>query len=363
MDSLKAQAEMALTFIGQSWPRARDAAAAILDPLEAEIEKVILCGCGDSHHAAVGVEMAFAEWTGRRVRAAPAMLAGRYLVSRAHVSQRGELLIGISVSGEVARTLEAVESAAARGMRTLALTANADSSLSRAADAYLTLPLPEVPHGPGLLNFLSSLLMGYGAARALASPAKQDEIDSCFEALPDGLADWIETETLAGRAFAQEVEGREPVVFLGSGPAYAMAIFAAAKLVEAAGVVAWGQDVEEWAHVEYFCDPPGTATWLLSSGGRSKGREGEVAEAARAIRRTWRVSRWSGHPGWSASMRETLSPLALWPGPAVFAGAKAAQLGEEPFRGFGGGRSTEEGGGASRIRSSARLSYPDAPAD
>jgi hypothetical protein len=58
-------------------------------------------------------------------------------------------------------------------------------------------------------------------------------------------------------------------------------------------------------------------------------------------------------------MREALSPLALWVGPAAFASRCATQLGEEAFRGFGGGRSVEEGGGASRIRSSQRMRGPE----
>jgi glucosamine--fructose-6-phosphate aminotransferase (isomerizing) len=349
------QSEQALDFMVRAWPEARDEARAVIGPVRTDIGEVIICGCGDSHHAAVSLEMAFAAWSGNRVRAAPALTAARYLVPRLQEAGGSALVVGISVSGEVARTLEAVELANAFGVRTLALTGNSDSSLARNAQMSLSLgSIPAVP-GPGLLSFLASLLMGYAVAKALSEASTRDEIGRCMQELPEGLESWLAMESEAGDEFGDRMEGSSPVVFLGSGPAYGMAMFSAAKLVEAAGVAAWGQDVEEWAHVEYFAEPASTPTWLLSSSGRSRGREDEIAAAALAIDRRWTISRWPGLPGWSGMMREVLSPLALWPGPAAFASRRAEQLGEKPFRAFGGGRSDEEGGGASRIRSSQRL--------
>ncbi len=133
-------------------------------------------------------------------------------------------------------------------------------------------------------------------------------------------------------------------------------MFSAAKIVESAGVNAWGQDVEEWAHIEYFSEPTTMPTWLLSAEGRSIGREREIETAARAIGRQLLVSRWSGWQGLDPRTREAISPLLLWAGPVAYAAELARILGEEPFRGFGGGRSHAEGGGASKIRSSERAS-------
>ena len=354
MDSLRVQADLALDHMVRGWPVARDEAIAAIGPRASEIEDVILFGCGDSHHAAVALEMAFSTWSGRRVRAAPAMMASRYLIPRLDAGSGGVLLVGISVSGEVARTLEAVESANALKTHTLALTGNRESSLARAAKMNLSLQAPAAPAGPGLLSFLSSLLLGYAVAAALSNGSLGDEIEDCMHEMFEILEPWLEAERESGDSLASKIEDACPLVYLGSGPAHGMAMFAAAKLVEAAGVAAWGQDVEEWAHIEYFAEPANAPTWLLSSGGRSRSREDEIASAALAIDRRWVVSRWQGHARWSGMMREVLSPLALWPGPIAFASRKAALLGEEPFRGFGGGRSQEEGGGASRIRSSER---------
>ena len=355
MDSLRVQSELALEFLIKARPEARDQARAVVGEKASVIEEVIICGCGDSHHAAVALEMAFSSWSGRRVRAAPSMTAARYLTPRFQATNMGSLLIGISVSGEVARTIEAVELANAQGVHTLAMTGNRESSLARAAQMTLSMQTPPAPTGPGLLSFLGSLMLGYAAAEALSEKSKRDEIANSMMELPEALEPWLEAEARAGGDFAEKIGGLSPVVFIGSGPAFGMAMFAAAKLVEAAGVSSWGQDVEEWAHVEYFAEPANTPTWLLGSGGRSHIREDEIASAAQAIDRCWAISRWQGHSRWSREMREVLSPLALWPGPVAFAGRVAIQLGEKAFRGFGGGRSEEEGGGPSRIRSSKRL--------
>ncbi len=355
MDSLRVQSEMALEFMIRAWPEARDEARAVIGHKASKIQEVILCGCGDSHHAAVALEMGFSAWSGRTVRAAPAMVAARYLAPRLQEASEEALLIGISVSGEVARTLEAVELAADCGAHTLALTGNRGSSLASAAQMTLSLQAPPAPPGPGLLSFLGSLLLGYAVAEALSDESRRAEVGNCMREMPEVLGPWLEAEGKAGEDFADRIDGVSPVVFLGSGPAYGMAMFAAAKLVEAAGVASWGQDVEEWAHVEYFAEPANMPTWLLSSGGRGHGREEEIASAAQAIDRCWAISRWQGHSRWSRETREVLSPLALWPGPVTFASRIAAQLGEEPFRSYGGGRSEEEGGGVSRIRTSARV--------
>jgi hypothetical protein len=84
--------------------------------------------------------------------------------------------------------------------------------------------------------------------------------------------------------------------------------------------------------------------------------------AAEAVGRRVQVSRWPGKVQ-SVPLREAVAPLALWAGPAAFADRLAQRLGQSPFRGFGGGRDRHEGGGASRIRSSARWTQIDIQPD
>lgn len=357
-DSLTVQSEMAAGFLEKEWKPIHDQAREVISKKASEIDEVILCGCGDSHHAARNLEMAMAVWTGRRVRSAPAMEASRYLIPVIYPEADKTLVIGISASGEVARTIEAIELAAALGALTLAITGSAESTLARTAHITLSLSTPPMPVGPGLLNYLASLLMGFSVAVALTPTPRQKELARGLEQIPDVLRDWRGGQIELGEEVAKGYsEGA--VIFLGTGPAYGSALFSAAKLIEAAGVQAWGQDVEEWTHLEYFCEPSSMPTWLLSSRGRSSGRESEVEAAARAIGRQFYLSTWEGGKDWSPHAREALAPLGLWAGPVAFASRLAFLMDEVPFRGFGGGRSQVEGGGASLIRSSERISPDD----
>ncbi|MCK4960916.1 MAG: SIS domain-containing protein [Anaerolineales bacterium] len=355
MDSLTVQSMMAVDFIASSWPKVKIQAMEVLEGWTSEIDELILCGCGDSHHAALSLEMALSRWTGKRVRAVPAMTAARYLVPGLGSSSTRSLVIGISASGEVARTCEAVELGVAVGARTLAITGDKANSLAQTAESSLTLTPPPVPFGPGLLSYLASMIMGLAVAAALAPASHRQELESYIEDIPTVLDDWREEQIEMGKQFAEDTID-SVVVYLGSGSAYGSALFAAAKLIEASGAQAWGQDVEEWAHLEYFCEPADMPTWLLSSGGRSTSREQEVLKAARTIGRRIVISSWHGGDDWSPYGREALAPLGLWAGPVAYASHRAEIIGEQPFRSFGGGRNCQEGGGISRIRSSARVS-------
>lgn len=358
MGSLTAQSVMAADFLAQGWSQIRDRAQELLSAWNADIELVILCGCGDSHHAAQCLEMAFMTWTNKRIWAAPAMKAARYLIPELGSASSRTLVVGLSASGEVARTREAIELAFAAGAHTLALTGGSDNTLAQTAHSNLSLPTPPVAHGPGLLSYLASLLMGYALASSFASDTIRQEIDSYIKEVPFILEDWREGQVKLGRQFAEDtIDGS--VVFLGSGPAYGTALFSAAKLIEAVGIHAWGQDVEEWTHLEYFCNPANMPTWLLSAGGRSTSREEEMKEAAKILGRRIAISNWEGGKKWSPYVREVLAPLGLWVGPVAYASSRADLVGEQPFRGFGGGRNRQEGGGASLIRISERLSLRD----
>jgi glucosamine--fructose-6-phosphate aminotransferase (isomerizing) len=358
-DSLTVQSRLAADFLETEWKPIQKQAREIISGLAPEIEEVILCGCGDSHHAARNLEMALTIWTGRRARSAPAMEGSRYLIPTLHPAAGKTLVIGISASGEVARTLEAIELGAAVGAHTLALTGSDDSSLAHKAQMTLSLSVPATPPGPGLLSYLASLLMGFAVVDAIASAPRREELECVMEDLPQALRNWRRGQIEVGEEAAKSYsEGA--VVFLGSGPVYGSALFSAAKVIETTGVQAWGQDVEEWAHLEYFCEPSSMPTWLLSSRGRSSRRETEIEAAARAIGRQFYVSAWKGGKDWSPHAREALAPLGLWVGPVAFASRVALLLNEQPFRGFGGGRSRIEGGGASRIRSSERVSPEEA---
>jgi glucosamine--fructose-6-phosphate aminotransferase (isomerizing) len=347
------QSLVASDFIRETWPGLLEDAQETFRSWGTELEEVYLCGCGDSHHAAIGLEFAFSLWSGRKVRAAPAMFMSRYVVPSLGYPAGNALVIGISASGEVARTIEAIDLANEIGARTLAFTSKPESSLAKKAKDTLFAVNPSTS-GPGLLSYLASLLMGVASCAALANEVDRKEICSCMEELPLILDDWIPSSMESGKLFAENPMIRAGCVFVAGGSLIGSAIFAAAKLIESTGIYAWAQELEEWGHLEYFCNPAQMPTCFFSAEGRTTSREEELIEAANTIGRQMNIYRWKGLDHWGSEAREALAPFGLWAGPAACAARLAENMEEEAFRGFRGGRSREEGGGASRIRSSFR---------
>lgn len=351
-DSLPFQASLAPTFVGRAWPALLEQAQRHLSGQAGTISTLLVCGCGDSHFAAQGAEFGLRLWTGRHVRAASSMLVSRYLLDGADA---GWLVVGISSSGEAARTIEALEQARRAGARTLALTCTPNSTLVNAADAAIVADLPDYPFGPGLISYLAALLSALAVGASLSSAGPRQRLSALVASLPELIARSAAAQSDQGKAFADAVADATHGVFIGSGPGFGAAGFAAAKVLEACGLAYHAQDVEEWAHLEYFQEPAEVPTWILTSDGREATRVAEVQEAARAVGRRLEVTRWGGGPDWSPDEREALSPFGLWPAPVAFAHRLMECLDQEPFRAFGGGRSRAEGGGASRIRTSQRL--------
>ena len=106
-----------------------------------------------------------------------------------------------------------------------------------------------------------------------------------------GTADAIEATIPAieerTRELAEAVADQTNFVFVGDGPNYATALFSAAKVIEAAGRHAMGQDTEEWAHLQYFVNvDPETTPLHHFPAGRGHGRAAELVEVMRRIGRT-----------------------------------------------------------------------------
>jgi glucosamine--fructose-6-phosphate aminotransferase (isomerizing) len=288
------------------------------------------------------------------------------------------LVIGISVSGAVSRTVEALQLAALAGARTLAITANPTGDLARAAD--LTMPLSptsaaSTPKGmilPGSGSYVVSLLALYqialqlGLLRGRLTEASwlelQQELGVIFEAMSQTIASCDEAAAALVDAWVEASH----FVYCGSGPNHGTALFSAAKLLEASGDIAVAQDMEEWAHLDYFGRDPAAPTLLISAADRDGDRASEIAVAARAIGRRLAIiapagsalstaCEPSGRLSYASRARECFSPLlSCLPG-LLIAAHRSKALGEPYFRGFGGGRSVEGGGGISRIRSSQRI--------
>jgi glucosamine--fructose-6-phosphate aminotransferase (isomerizing) len=227
--------------------------------------QIILTGSGDSFFAAAAAASAFRAWTGLPVQAMTTMEAARYMdigSPPASVKARGLLVLAISHSGETARVVEATRRLRAVGGLTVAITARSEARLAMSADRMLDTQIVAFPSAPGTRSYIVSLVALYLIAIRIAEvriTMTMDEanilrkqiigIGQAMEGLPERLAPVVEEKS-------SRWQGLRTYDVLGSGPSFASASYTAAKLLEAAGVHAIAQDVEEFHHLNYFVDTP-----------------------------------------------------------------------------------------------------------
>ena len=249
---------------------------------------VYTAGCGDSYYAGLACEMAFAQFCRLPVKALAAMPFARY---EAAVAATPSGVFGISNSGEVARSIEAVALARSAGLDTVAVTGRQDSGIAREAAATVAVPIAPMGRAPGIRSYtvqLVSLLlcaMRIGELRQVLTPADGDGWRQRLVAVADGMEAAIRAADGPARRAAELLGDADDWVFLGSGPGYATALFSAAKLVESCGANAWGQDIEEWAHIQYFNAQERTPTCLIAPPGRSLDRAMELFPHLKSVGR------------------------------------------------------------------------------
>ena len=180
------------------------------------------------------------------------------------------------------------------------------------------------------------------------------------------LADTVEeTADLAAPVvarLAEEWADHEQIQYLGSGPARASAGYGAAKVLEAAGMAARDQDVEEFVHLEYFtADTTIPVVLTAPGGGADRSRAEELVPLLRALGRpTATVSDrplTGAHLPYPTGVRELWQPLVHIV-PLALLGYELMRLrGEQPGRGGRAGWADSADGSTTR---SSRITVPSA---
>jgi glucosamine--fructose-6-phosphate aminotransferase (isomerizing) len=232
---------------------------------------VVLTGCGDSHISVMAAELAFAELAGIHTQALNAMQASRYC---AHFSQgqypNNPLVVAVSNSGEVARVVEAVRNYGKHGAVTVAITGNLESRLAAQADRVIEVDIPPFTPAPGVRSYIISLVALYLMAIRLGEVRGTHTADEAMtlrhelETMADAIETMVDTLYEPLRELADDWSALTNFELLGSGPDRGTAAYGAAKLLEAVGVHALHQDIEEWVHLEYFvADAAHTGTIVI----------------------------------------------------------------------------------------------------
>ena len=360
-------------------PLVKSIRATLPDSICQSVQRVFITGCGDSHHAGLNAELAFEQLAGLPCEPMTAMQMGRYAADFLPDTGQGtNLLLAISVSGAVSRTIEALRLARQAGAAGVAITGSKGSPLAKAAEIVVETAVPPLPDElaglivPGTRSYIASQLAQYliaihlGQVRGHLNKKQANQLRHELAGLADLMEQTIATNDPAARQLAQDWLDADQFVFCGAGPSYGTALFSAAKILEASGDTAVAQDTEEWAHLQYFAKQVNTPTFLISAAGRDESRTLEVATAAHQIGRRVAIIAPTG-----SQLAQTADKIALLPIPGpvreafsslltslpatLFAAYRAQAIDEPYFRDFGNGRSIEGGGGISRIRTSEQI--------
>lgn len=263
-----------------------DASAALGEHVPSRIYFV---GCGDSYFCGIASRYATELFTGIPTEALEALEFSRYAVRTA---PKDALVVAVSNSGEVARTVEALRFANQSGLRTVGVTYKPGSRLGQEAGTTIAWDYRDVGFGPGTMSYIASILALLAVGLRIGRNAGRLDDDgvrahlSRLTELAEGMRATIAVADGPARRLADELTDDTPVFVLGAGPNYGTALFAMAKMIESARHNTVAQQLEEWAHEQYFCCVPGTVTIVIAPPGASVDRAREQLRAVRDMKGT-----------------------------------------------------------------------------
>lgn len=279
IDVMMAEIETIPSVIAQQASGLRTSLAALAQTLGQPAPEIVLTGCGDSHFAGLGAKLALERDAGVRCQALEALEFTRYAIRYIPIEPRPPLLIAISYSGSVGRTIEAASTAGGFGWRTIALTGRPDGHLAQAAEPIL-MDVPTLGFSPGTSTYVAMLTAVYTLGAEIARVAGRTEAvaraEIALQRAPDLARETIHLATEPARRAAELLAAAATSTFLGSGPSRATAEFGAAKLFEGPQRYGVAQHMEEWAHEQYFVSGPSTPIVVIAPSGAARDRAGEL---------------------------------------------------------------------------------------
>jgi glucosamine--fructose-6-phosphate aminotransferase (isomerizing) len=202
---------------------------------------VVLVARGSSDHAAVFGRYVLEAACGRPVALAAPSLQTLYGV---RVDYRGYLAVAVSQSGRTPEIVAVLRAAREAGARTVAITNDAESPLARVAEAVVDLGAGEERAVPATKTFTAQVAAFAILAEALGRvPWSEEEWDR----LP-ALVEEVLSDPEPGRAVASAIGDAPGLITVGRGYLYAIALEAALKLKETAGIMAQGYSAADLRH-------------------------------------------------------------------------------------------------------------------
>jgi glucosamine--fructose-6-phosphate aminotransferase (isomerizing) len=269
------------------------------------------CGHGDSYFAPLAAAPAFRRFCRRPYVVA---LAQEFAAYPPDDLDRETLVVVLSMSGGVGRSVAAARVARARGARVLAVTNTPGSPLAEAAHQVLALGVPEsAPFLAGTATYVASVLAML--LLALFLDAGADGVRSAMHELEravDALAEALQRGPMVREAAAR-ASAAPAWYLLGMEGHVATAHYGAAKLLELADVLSIAQETEEFFHEHHWVVSPSHQVVLLVHDKASARRS---ASAAAHLRELGVPAWWIGPgPAPEGVVHVPLPTVATWCAP------------------------------------------------
>jgi glucosamine--fructose-6-phosphate aminotransferase (isomerizing) len=330
--------------LGASFDALADSVRHALDGADvANIDRIVLGGSGDLHHSALATEVAFARLTGLPTRALTSMSLGLY-----HARDLGprSLVIQMTFSGKTARAVEAATLARLAGARVWGLTSVAGSPLALMSERCLIKPDTGRNEAAGYPVTMLLLYLVAIQVAEMRSRISNDDAISLRTKLERSINDMRTTLRQClpvAQGLVEQYQDMDHALFLASGPTFASAVNGSARILEAVGLNASAQDIEEWVHLDRWVEETRSPSFVIVPRGPARDRAREVLDAMSALGKpsvaiTDDADRELGlaAKAWlpvHSSLPEALSPFLYHLPGELFAHLLAVQRHAHPYRG------------------------------
>jgi glucosamine--fructose-6-phosphate aminotransferase (isomerizing) len=204
------------------------------DPLLANMNRIVIIGCGSSYHAGLAGRQAIERWARLPVEVEIAS-EFRY---RDPILEPRTLVLGITQSGETADTLAALRLAREQGAATVAVTNVPGSQASRESDEVLLTRAGIEIGVAATKTFAAQVVLLYAFALRLAQvtsavpPSRVEELHAGLEALPQQIATVLASDDDRLQEVAERLAWSPFFLYLGRLSGLPVAMEGALKLKE-----------------------------------------------------------------------------------------------------------------------------------
>ncbi len=232
-----------------------------------DLERIVMTGCGDSIAVMIAVRSLFEQLLGIPCEPVQALDLTYYYYRTINPKT---MVITLSSSGATTRTVEAMMLGRALGGHTLALSNTPGSPLMVESDRGLIIHAQRkgwpTQSSTAAMAILVQLLLE--TARLRKAPRDiLDPIEAAFRQIPGQIASALASADPDARAIAEREAERRMYLYSGGGPAYASALFGAAKVRECSPDHSLAIPLEEFHH--YNSQKAGDPLFLIAPHGPS----------------------------------------------------------------------------------------------